>query len=239
MAPAPHICQCNPMDRSEADPFSAERARLVAEVVEEFRRTGKYTGRSEPGLRVVRALSRVPRHVFVPPDMRISAYVNRPLGIGHGQTISQPYIVALMSDLLDLQGDERVLEIGTGSGYQAAVLAELAAEVFTVEVVPSLADTARKALMAAGYTNIQFRVGNGREGWPEAAPFPAIMVTAAAETIPDTLVEQLAAPGRMILPVGKTNGPQNLVLVTMDAEGRVAKSTVLAVAFVPLVGRRN
>jgi protein-L-isoaspartate(D-aspartate) O-methyltransferase len=227
------------MDRTEADRFSAERERLVAEVLEEFRRTGKYTGRNEPDPRVVRAISRVPRHAFVPTDMQVSAYVNRPLGIGHGQTISQPYIVALMSDFLELQGDERVLEIGTGSGYQAAVLAELASEVFTVEVVPSLADGARKVLDAAGYTNIHFRVGNGRDGWPEAAPFPAIMVTAAAETIPDTLVEQLAAPGRMILPVGKTNGPQNLVLVTKDADGRVAKNTVLAVAFVPLVGRRN
>jgi len=227
------------MDRTGADPFSAERARLVDEVVEEFRRTGKYTGRNEPDPRVVRAISRVPRHAFVPADMRISAYVNRPLGIGHGQTISQPYIVALMSDFLELQGEERVLEIGTGSGYQAAVLAELAAEVFTVEVVPMLADTARKALDDAGYKNIHFRIGNGRDGWPEEAPFPAIMVTAAAETIPDTLVEQLAAPGRMILPVGKTNGPQNLVLVAKDADGRVAKTTVLAVAFVPLVGRRN
>ena len=225
------------MDRTENDPFTAERARLVEEVADEFRRTSKYTGRAELDARVISALQRVPRHEFVPSDMIMSAYVNRPLGIGHGQTISQPFIVALMSDVLDLQGDERVLEIGTGSGYQAAVLAELAREVYTVEVVPSLAASARKVLARIGYTNVKFRVGNGRDGWPEEAPFPAIMDTAAAETIPDTLIDQLAPGGRMIIPVGRSNGPQNLVLVTKDASGRVSKDTVLAVAFVPLVGR--
>jgi protein-L-isoaspartate(D-aspartate) O-methyltransferase len=227
------------MDRTETDLFTAERTRLVEEIIEEVRRTAKHTGRGELDPRVIAALARVPRHEFVPPDMIMSAYVNRPLGIGHGQTISQPFIVALMSDLLELRGDERVLEIGTGSGYQAAMLAELAREVFTVEVVPSLAASARATLDAIGYTNIRYRVGNGRDGWPEEAPFSAIMVTAAADTIPDTLVEQLAPFGRMMIPVGKTNGPQNLVLVTKDAAGRTSKDTILAVAFVPLVGKRN
>ena len=225
------------MDPARDDRFLAERTRLVDEIVDEFRRTAKHTGRAEMDPRVIAALLRVPRHAFVPSEMVASAYINRPLGIGHGQTISQPYIVALMSDMLDLRGHEKVLEIGTGSGYQAAVLAELAGEVYTVEMVPALAASARKILDGIGYTNIHFRVGNGREGWPEATPFEAIMVTAAAETIPDAFVEQLAPGGRMIIPVGKTNGPQNLVLVTKDAAGRTSKETVLAVAFVPLVGR--
>lgn len=178
----------------------------------------------------------MPRHAFVPPDLQASAYVNRPLAIGHGQAISQPYIVALMTDLLDLQGGETVLEIGTGSGYQAAMLAEIAGIVHTVEFVAELSSAAQAALARAGYRNIEFRVGDGRLGWPEAAPYPAIMVTAAAETVPDSLVAQLAPGGRMILPVGKANGPQNLIRVRRDETGRIVRDTILSVAFVPLVG---
>jgi protein-L-isoaspartate(D-aspartate) O-methyltransferase len=224
------------MERSETDPFAADRRRLVDEVEDEFRRTQKWTGRSHPSAQVLNALLRVPRHAFVPTDLAVSAYVNRPLAIGHGQTISQPYIVALMTDLLDLQGGETVLEIGTGSGYQAAVLAEIAGTVHTIEFVADLSKAARAALARAGYRNIRFRVGDGRLGWPEAAPYPAIMVTAAAETVPDSLVAQLAPGGRMILPVGKTNGPQNLIRVRRDESGRIARDTILSVAFVPLVG---
>jgi protein-L-isoaspartate(D-aspartate) O-methyltransferase len=224
------------MERNETDPLEIDRRRLVDEVEDEFRRTRKWTGRSRPSAQVLNAMLRVPRHEFVPADLAVSAYVNRPLAIGHGQTISQPYIVALMTDLLDLQGGETVLEIGTGSGYQAAVLAEIAATVHTVEFVADLSRAAQAALAHAGYRNIRFRVGDGRLGWPEAAPYTAIMVTAAAETVPDSLVAQLAPGGRMVLPVGKTNGPQNLILVRRDETGRIARDTILSVAFVPLVG---
>jgi protein-L-isoaspartate(D-aspartate) O-methyltransferase len=224
------------MERNETDPLEIDRRRLVDEVEDEFRRTRKWTGRSRPSAQVLNAMLRVPRHEFVPADLAVSAYVNRPLAIGHGQTISQPYIVALMTDLLDLQGGETVLEIGTGSGYQAAVLAEIAATVHTVEFVADLSRAAQAALARAGYRNIRFRVGDGRLGWPEAAPYTAIMVTAAAETVPDSLVAQLAPGGRMVLPVGKTNGPQNLILVRRDETGRIARDTILSVAFVPLVG---
>ncbi len=224
------------MERTATDPFLADRLRLADEIEDDFRRTRNWTGRAQPSAQVLNALLRVPRHVFVPADLQVSAYMNRPLAIGHGQTISQPYIVALMTDLLDLQGGETVLEIGTGSGYQAAVLAEIAGAVHTVEVVPDLSNTAQAALARVGYRNIRFRIADGRLGWPEAAPFPAIMVTAAAETVPDSLVAQLAPGGRMILPVGKPNGPQNLIRVRRDETGRIARDTILSVAFVPLVG---
>jgi len=224
------------MDRTATDPFRADRSRLVEEVEDEFRRTAKRTGRGHMSPLVRAAMARVARHLFVPAEFVTSAYANHPLAIGHGQTISQPYIVALMTDLLDLDGSETVLEIGTGSGYQAAVLAEIAAAVYTIEFVADLSTSAQAALARAGYRNIRFRTGDGRQGWPEAAPFPAIMVTAAAETIPDSLVEQLAPGGRMILPVGKTNGPQNLIRVRRDETGRIVRDTILSVAFVPLVG---
>lgn len=229
------------MDRPTPDPFmpdsfASDRLRLADEVEDDFRRTRNWTGRAQPSAQVRNALLRVPRHAFVPPDLQASAYVNRPLAIGHGQTISQPYIVALMTDLLDLQGSETVLEVGTGSGYQAAVLAEIAGCVHTVEFVADLSRTAQAALTRCGYRNIQFHIGDGRLGWPAAAPYPAIMVTAAAEAVPDSLLEQLAPGGRMILPVGKTNGPQNLIRVRRDETGRIVRDTILSVAFVPLVG---
>ena len=229
------------MERSPTDPFApasfaSDRRRLADEVADDFRRTQNWTGRARPSAQVLNALLRVPRHAFVPSDLQVSAYVNRPLAIGHGQTISQPYIVALMTDLLDLQGGETVLEIGTGSGYQAAVLAEIAGLIHTVEFVADLSRTAEAALARCGYRNVRFRIGDGRLCWPEAAPYRAIMVTAAAETVPDSLLEQLAPGGRMILPVGKTNGPQNLIRVRRDETGRIVRDTILSVAFVPLVG---
>lgn len=226
------------MDPNALDTFAAARRALVAEVEDEFRRTRSWTGRAAPSAQVLNALLRVPRHDFVPADLASSAYVNRPLAIGHGQTISQPFIVALMTDMLDLQGGESVLEIGTGSGYQAAVLAEIAGRVYTIEYVAELSQTAQAALSRAGYDNIRFRVGDGRAGWPEAAPFPSIVVTAAAETIPDSLIDQLVPGGRMVAPVGKINGPQNLILVRRDETGRISRDTILSVAFVPLVGGR-
>lgn len=224
------------MTQAPTEPFADERRRLADEVEDDFRRTQKWTGRARPSAQVLNALLRVPRHAFVPEAMAVSAYVNRPLAIGHGQTISQPFIVALMTDLLDLRGGETVLEIGTGSGYQAAFLAEIAGRVLTIEYVAELSRASQAALARAGYRNIEFRIGDGRAGWPEAAPYPAIMVTAAAEAVPDSLVEQLAPGGRMIIPVGKVNGPQNLILVRRDESGRISKDTVLSVAFVPLVG---
>jgi protein-L-isoaspartate(D-aspartate) O-methyltransferase len=165
------------------------------------------------------------------------AYENRPLPIGHGQTISQPFIVALMTELLDLRADDNVLEVGTGSGYQAAVLAEIAGRVCSIEVIPELAARAATALAAQGYSNIELRTGDGGLGWPERAPFNAIIVTAAAPDVPPALLEQLGPGGRMIIPVGPVHGDQELLLITKDAAGTVTQRNILPVAFVPLTGR--
>ena len=181
---------------------------------------------------VLGAMERVPRHLFVPPELRQSAYDDTPLSIGEGQTISQPFIVAYMTELLQLRADQAVLEIGTGSGYQAAVLAELARQVYTIEIVPTLADRARKALADAGYANIEVRTGNGYLGWPEHAPFPRILVTAAPPEIPQALVAQLAVGGRMVLPVGNLN--QEIAIVTKTEDG-VTERRTLPVRFVPMV----
>ena len=181
---------------------------------------------------VLGAMERVPRHLFVPPELRQSAYDDTPLSIGEGQTISQPFIVAYMTELLQLRADQTVLEIGTGSGYQAAVLAELARQVYTIEIVPTLADRARKALADAGYANIEVRTGNGYLGWPEHAPFPRILVTAAPPEIPQALVAQLAVGGRMVLPVGNLN--QEIAIVTKTEDG-VTERRTLPVRFVPMV----
>ena len=174
----------------------------------------------------------------MPASSRPLAYLNRPLSIGHGQTISQPFIVAVMTDLLALAPESRVLEIGTGCGYQTAVLAELAARVYTVEMIAPLAEAARERLQRLGYKNVEFRTGDGREGWPENAPYDAIIVTAAARDRPDALVGQLASGGRMVAPVGRSGLTQRLMLIEKDAEGRIAESGRLPVAFVPLVGGR-
>jgi protein-L-isoaspartate(D-aspartate) O-methyltransferase len=207
---------------------------LIAEIEAETRATGFYTGRYQLSPRVIEAIRKVRRELFVPEGQRDSAYCNMPLGIGHGQTISQPFIVAIMTDLLDLNSTDIVLEIGTGSGYQAAILAELVAEVCTIEVIPALADRAQRALTAAGYRNVAFRTGDGALGWAERAPFDAIMVTAAAPDVPAALIEQLRPGRRMIIPVGHQHGYQNLILIEKDVEGAVSRKTVLDVAFVPL-----
>jgi protein-L-isoaspartate(D-aspartate) O-methyltransferase len=183
--------------------------------------------------RVLEAMRKVPRHLFVPPAVRSFAYADTPLPIGHGQTISQPYIVAFMSEALELKGGERVLEIGTGSGYQAAVLAELAREVYSIEIVAPLAGEAEKRLKELGYTNIQVRVGDGYRGWPDAAPFDAIMVTAAPDHVPPTLVNQLAEGGRLVLPVGSFF--QELVRIRRTKQGSKQES-LLPVRFVPMTG---
>ena len=184
--------------------------------------------------RVLTAMHKVPRHEFVAAPYRDHAYDDNPLPIGEGQTISQPYIVALMTDLLDLRPDHHVLEVGTGSGYQAAVLAELAATVCSVEVIPELADRAAAALAAEGYGRVALRTGDGAQGWPERAPFDAIIVTAAARAVPPALVEQVRPGGRLVIPVGEAHGEQELRLLHKDAAGNVTSRSVLAVAFVPL-----
>lgn len=181
---------------------------------------------------VLQAMGRVPRHLFVPPELRERAYENTPLPIGLGQTISQPFIVAYMTEVLQVGREHTVLEIGTGSGYQAAVLAELAREVLTIEIVPQLADRARAALSDARYSNVTVRTGNGYLGWPDRAPFHRIIVTAAPDAIPQALVDQLAVGGIMVVPVGTLS--QEIVIVTKTADG-VAEKRTIPVRFVPMV----
>jgi protein-L-isoaspartate(D-aspartate) O-methyltransferase len=208
-------------------PFDAAAAR--ARMVErQLRRRGI------PDERVLAAMARVPREQFVPESVRPYAYADDALPIGQGQTISQPFVVATICSLLALDGSERVLDVGTGSGYQAAVLAELATEVVTIERIPELADTARAALAAAGYENVEVHVGDGSLGVPERAPFDAIAVAAATPTVPQALYEQLAEGGRIVVPRGSRDG-QELVLVVRTADGPVERA-VLPVRFVPLLG---
>jgi protein-L-isoaspartate(D-aspartate) O-methyltransferase len=196
--------------------------------------TGDGDRRLDP--RVLEALAKVPRERFVPADLSARAYDNRPLPIGHGQTISQPLIVAVMTHLLRLRPEARVLEIGTGSGYQTAILAELARKVVTIEVVEDLAGAAQSKLEALGYHNIEYRRGDGARGCPERAPFDGIMVTAAARTIPPALIEQLATGGRLVIPIGSDPLGQDLVLVQKDAHGALRQRRLFPVAFVPLIG---
>ena len=205
------------------------------EIAADAATTLKLTGRKRLSDRVMDVLGRVPRHEFVVSEYADLAYANRPLGIGHGQTISQPFIVALMSDLLDLEGHHIVLEVGTGSGYQTAVLSGLAEKIYSSEIIPDLADNARERLRRLGYDNIDIRIANGRDGFPEQAPFNAIMVTAASPDIPPALVDQLGPGGRMIIPVGPQDGTQYLILLVKDAQGKISERNVLPVTFVPLV----
>jgi protein-L-isoaspartate(D-aspartate) O-methyltransferase len=215
-----------------SDERADERQRLVQAVAAQMRETGSTTGRPALSERVMTALRQVPRHAFVPEDQRPSAYQNRPLPIGHGQTISQPYIVALMTDLLRLEGGEKVLEIGTGCGYQAAVLAELAADVHTIEIVDRLADQAARTLKRLKYRNVHTRTGDGYGGWPEAAPFDAIIVTAAPDHIPPALIKQLKPGGRLVIPVGTLF--QELMVVQKKADGSTINEQIVPVRFVPL-----
>ena len=211
------------------------RRRLLDEIQAEARDTESWTGRGAFSYPVMEALAGVPRHAFMRDADDAAAYVNRPQSIGHGQTISQPYIVALMTELLDLGRADRVLEIGTGSGYQTAVLAELAGRVFSVEVVEVLATAARRRLRDLGYDTVEVRVGDGYSGWPEKAPFDAIIVTAAPERFPQTLVDQLKPGGRMVVPIGRVHEVQSLYLGAKDSDGRFAAQKTLPVAFVPMV----
>ena len=225
--------------RSRKGPSEAEledaRRRLFDTIAAEARDTRSYTGRAAFSPAVMEAMARVPRHAFVRKGDEANAYVNRPRAIGHGQTISQPYIVALMTDLLDLKKTDRVLEIGAGCGYQAAVLAELAGRVFTVERVEELACAARERLLRLGYDTVQVCHGDGYAGWPEKAPFDAVIVTAAPERMPEALVEQTRPGGRLVVPIGRQHEAQELYLCVKGEDGRLDLHKVLPVAFVPMV----
>ncbi len=188
--------------------------------------------------RLLAALRKVPRHLFVPEDVRPAAYNDSPLPIGHGQTISQPFIVAYMTEVARIERDTRILEIGTGSGYQAAIAAELSDHVYSIEIVPELAVRAAQTLESTGYERVHLRQGDGYHGWPDAAPFDVIIVTAAANTIPPPLIAQLAENGRMIIPVGPQFGAQNLILVTKQ-NGKIRTRTLMPVAFVPFTREKR
>lgn len=209
-----------------AGDYAAARERMVAH---------QLAGRDISDQRVLAAMGQVPRHQFVPPDMRGQAYADHPLPIGQGQTISQPYIVAFMSQAAAVKPGDKVLEIGTGSGYQAAVLAAMGARVYSVEIIPELAQRAGALLDRLGYA-VHLRVGDGNLGWPQQAPFDAILVTAAARRIPPKLVEQLKPGGRMIIPVGPNSWAEELTLVIKGPQGKVSRRSLMAVRFVPLVG---
>jgi len=219
-----------------ADEYERERETLMREIRADVAEMSLDTGKSKLDPAVMQAMRNVPRHEFVPPEQRRRAYQNRPLPIGHGQTISQPLIVALMTDLLEVDGDDRVFELGTGSGYQAAVLSQLVDRVYSVEIIPALGERAGETLRRLGYENVETRVGDGYHGWEEAAPFDAIMVTAAGDHIPPPLVRQLKPGGRMVLPVGSRFFTQQLVLVTKQEDGSVTTREILPVSFVPLTG---
>jgi len=233
------------MGKGDGEMQAAARQAMVREIAAEVRATRKHLGKDALDTRVMAAMGKVARQAFVPEVNRPAAYENRPQPIGHGQTISQPYMVAIMTDLAAIEPTDRVLEVGTGCGYQTAVLAELAARVSTMEVVPELAKQAAQRLSGLGYGNIEHRAGDGALGWPEQAPFDAIIVTAAAwHRVPPALIEQLAPGGRLVVPVDRSKAAarypftaqqQDLLLVSKDAQGKVSERTVLPVAFVPLV----
>ena len=214
------------------DDRAAERQQMVREIRELSAQVAVETGQSVLDKQVLEAMETVRRHEFVPKFQRHAAYKNRPLPIGAGQTISQPFIVALMTDLLNLQPEHKVLEIGTGSGYQAAVLAKLAKDVYTIEIVDSLSKDAARTLSRLGYANVHTKVGDGYAGWVEHAPYNAIIVTAAPDHIPAALMEQLKPGGRMVIPVGTLW--QELLVVTKNADGTTTSEDVVPVRFVPL-----
>jgi protein-L-isoaspartate(D-aspartate) O-methyltransferase len=235
----------NPLDPGEAsemprsDSSSPKRRRerrwMIEQIERHFRSCAAETGERELDPRVREAVEKVPRHEFVPEAMSRSAYDDGALPIGSGQTISQPFIVALMTQLARIEAGSRVLEIGTGCGYQAAVLAEIAQRVLSIERIAELGERASATLARLGYTGVEVRIGDGYAGWPEEAPFDAVVVTAAAQRIPPPLVEQLAPGGRMVIPVASARGWQDLLLVTKDDRGEIAHRSALPVAFVPLV----
>ncbi len=230
-AAAAAVIGCAGSAAQEQAEYAEQRRQMVRDTIAEPR-----DGRPPVlDVRVIEAMETVERHLFVPPEIRGAAYRDAPLGIGWQQTISQPYIVALMTELAELDPADRVLEVGTGSGYQAAVLAEIADRVFSIEIVEPLGLRAAAALDAAGYGNVTTRIGDGYAGWPEEAPFDAILVTAAPDHVPQPLLDQLAVGGRLVLPVGPDGGRQELQVFEKKADGTVERTRSIPVRFVPLV----
>lgn len=226
-------------DADAQDVYALKRQEMVGVIAALTRDTWMETGRPRLSASVLKAMEKVPRHRFVPADQERYAYDNRPLPIGNSQTISQPFIVALMTDLLDLQPGHKVLEIGTGSGYQAAVLSEIVREVYTIEIVEPLAQESAARLAALGYRNVTARSGDGYQGWPQHAPFDAIMVTAGAPAVPPALVEQLKPGGKLVIPVGPQFIGQSLLVIEKDATGKTTTRNVLSVRFVPLTREKQ
>lgn len=219
------------------DAFAAQRAAMVTAIEAHALEVGSIDGRTGISPQILAVMGAVPRHLFVPESLRDLAYTDAPLPIGAGQTISQPFIVALMTDLLRLSPDVIVLEVGTGSGYQAAVLAMLAAHVYSIEIIPTLAAEASERLVQLGYTNVSVRTGDGYAGWPDAAPFDGILVTAGARHIPPPLLDQLRPGGRMVIPEGETPSAQQLMLVEKQQDGTITSRPLLPVRFVPFTRR--
>ncbi|NIQ95863.1 MAG: protein-L-isoaspartate(D-aspartate) O-methyltransferase [Desulfuromonadales bacterium] len=217
----------------------ADRDEMIETIEREVEMTRHLTGRSSLDPRVLRAMATVPRDEFVPEQSRGDAFGNHPLPIGEGQTISQPFMVALMTDLLEPEPEHVVLEVGTGSGYQAAILAQLVERVYTVEVIAALAKRAEATLKRLGYANVSVSCHDGSRGWPEHAPYDGIVVTAAAPAIPQALVDQLKPGGRLVVPVGRPYMPQELRMVEKDARGQATTRDILGVAFVPLTGEQQ
>jgi protein-L-isoaspartate(D-aspartate) O-methyltransferase len=224
---------------ARGDEYVQARHQLVEAIEQDVRDTSMYLDAESLDPRVMTAMARVPRHEFVSTATRHHAYDNRPLPIGYGQTISQPYIVALMSDLIKPQADHRVLELGTGSGYQAAILAELTGQVYSIEIIEMLGKQAAERLSRLGYDNVTVRIGDGYYGWEEHAPFDAIVVTAAASHVPPPLVAQLKPGGRMVIPVGSRFLTQQLVLIEKQPDGQLITRQILPVRFVPLTGEHD
>ena len=222
-----------------SEDYAELRREMVAEIETDVTLTKSYTGIAKLSAEVVKAVSNVLRHEFVPDRLKSAAYANRPLPIGHNQTISQPYIVALMTELADVNQNSIVLEVGTGSGYQAAVLAEIVNHVYTIEIIEALGNRARDDLERLGYDNITVKIGDGYHGWIEHAPFDAILVTAAPEEVPQPLIDQLKDGGKLVIPVGEQGSTQLLVVLEKDLEGNISKKSVLPVGFVPLTREKN
>lgn len=220
----------------EVDKYASQRQLMAEEIAADARRLVSYIDKESVSDSVMQVMATVPRHLFIPPEMRAKAYENRPLPIGFGQTISQPYIVALMTDLLEPRPDHKVLEIGTGSGYQAAVLSGLVKEVYSIEIIDQLGHTAKRALKDHGYNNVSTRIADGYDGWPEHAPFDSIIVTAGISHIPPPLVKQLKNGGTMVIPVGTRFQTQQLTLVQKDHAGTVTTKQIIPVIFVPFTG---
>ena len=212
---------------------------MLQDIEREVEFTRTLIGKRSLDPRVMAAMGAVPRRLFVPMELQPLAYQNGPLPIGHGQTISQPYIVALMTDLLEPQPEDVILEVGTGSGYQAAILATLVRQVYSMEIVAPLSERALRLLSENGYSNVECKVGDGHFGWPEHAPYDGIIVTAAAREIPPLLIEQLKPGGCLVIPVGPPSLPQELMVAKKNRNGRISTRRVLGVAFVPLTGGHN